>query len=48
MMRTGGSRPPEFLSTHPNPEARVQDLARIAELVMPLYRQSLLRQPSAQ
>lgn len=48
MMRTGGSRPPEFLSTHPNPEARVQDLARIAEMVMPLYRQSLLRQPSAQ
>lgn len=48
MMRSGGGRPPEFLSTHPNPEARVQDLARIAELVMPLYRQSLLRQPSAQ
>lgn len=48
MMRNGGGRPPEFLSTHPDPEARVQDLARITEVVMPLYRQSLLRQPSAQ
>lgn len=48
MMRNGGGRPPEFLSTHPDPEARVQDLVRIAEVVMPLYRQSLLRQPSAQ
>ncbi len=48
MIRNGGGRPPEFLSTHPDPEARVQDLARITEVVMPLYRQSLLRQPSAQ
>lgn len=48
MMRNGGGRPPEFLSTHPDPEARVQDLARITEVVMPLYRQSLLRQSSAQ
>ncbi len=48
MMRNGGGRPPEFLSTHPDPQARVQDLARIAEVVMPLYRQSLLRQPTAQ
>jgi predicted Zn-dependent protease len=40
MNRLGGSRPPEFLSTHPSPATREQDLARTSELVMPLYRQS--------
>jgi predicted Zn-dependent protease len=40
MNRLGGDRPPEFLSTHPSPETREQDLARTSELVMPLYRQS--------
>lgn len=43
MARNGGGRPPEFLSTHPAPETRVQDLAYTAELVMPLYRQSAAR-----
>jgi len=43
MNRLGGGRPPEFLSTHPNPESREQDLARITEVVMPLYRQSSSR-----
>lgn len=40
MTQLGGSRPPEFLSTHPNPESRIQDLERISTVVMPLYEQS--------
>lgn len=40
MNRLGDARPPEFLSTHPAPETRAQDLARTAEIVMPLYQQS--------
>jgi predicted Zn-dependent protease len=43
MNRLGGSRPPEFLSTHPNPESRQQELESITELVMPLYEQSRRR-----
>ena len=37
MNRLGGSRPPEWLSTHPAPESRLQDLANLSEVVMPLY-----------
>ncbi len=40
MNTLGDGRPPEFLSTHPAPESRQQDLARISERVMPLYEQS--------
>ena len=36
----GGGRPPEFLSTHPAPENRQQDLAQTSALVMPLYEQA--------
>lgn len=43
MIRLGGSRPPEFLSTHPNPESRMQDLQQYAEKVMPLYLQAKKR-----
>lgn len=43
MQRNGGGRPPEFLSTHPAPESREQDLARTSEIVMPLYQQSSSR-----
>lgn len=39
MSQLGGSRPPEFLSTHPAPESRQQELRQIAEQVMPLYEQ---------
>lgn len=37
MSRLGGS-PPEFLSTHPSPDTRMQDLEVYSERVMPLYR----------
>lgn len=36
----GGNDQPEFLSTHPSPATRTADLTRIAEQVMPLYRQA--------
>jgi predicted Zn-dependent protease len=38
MNRLGGSRPPEFMSTHPSPESREHDLAVTSEKVMALYR----------
>lgn len=34
---TGGGGGPVFLSTHPTPQDRMQDLAKYAEVVMPLY-----------
>jgi predicted Zn-dependent protease len=43
MNQLGGSRPPEILSTHPAPESREEDLARIADMVMPLYEQGRAR-----
>lgn len=36
----GGSSQPEFLSTHPSAASRTADLTKIAEQVMPLYRQA--------
>ncbi len=38
--QAGGSRGPEFLSTHPSPENRIRDLQVYSERVMPLYRQA--------
>ncbi|MCJ0764587.1 M48 family metallopeptidase [Variovorax terrae] len=40
MARLGGGRPPEFLSTHPSPATRQQDLARSSQVVLPLYQQA--------
>ncbi len=37
MNQLGGGRPPEFLSTHPAPESRQQDLGRVSDVVLPLY-----------
>ncbi len=37
MAQSGGSAPPQFLSTHPAPENRARDLADYAARVMPLY-----------
>ena len=36
----GGARQPEFLSTHPSPTSRINDLRLAAERVMPLYEQN--------
>lgn len=38
MARVGGSRPPEFLSTHPDPYNRQRQLARMVPDMMPYYR----------
>lgn len=43
MNNLGGSRPPEFLSTHPSPATREEDLARTAAMVMPLYQRAARR-----
>jgi len=37
MQKTGGSQPPQFLSTHPSHQTRISDLRAYAERVMPLY-----------
>ncbi len=41
----GGGRPPTFLSTHPSPETRAADLARVALVVQPLYEAAIKNQP---
>lgn len=43
MMANGGSRGPEFLSTHPSPETRLSDLEIYSARVMPLYEQARAR-----
>jgi predicted Zn-dependent protease len=37
MAKAGGGGPPQFLSTHPAPEARLQDIEAYSAKVMPLY-----------
>ncbi len=37
MAKVGGSRPPQFLSTHPSPENRQQTLHGLAAQMMPYY-----------
>ncbi|MBI4195348.1 MAG: M48 family metallopeptidase [Betaproteobacteria bacterium] len=37
MTRTGGARPPQFLSTHPSDDSRIRELQGYAARVMPLY-----------
>jgi len=37
MQKLGGSQPPQFLSTHPSHESRINDLRAYAEKVTPLY-----------
>ena len=37
MAQSGGSAPPQFLSTHPAPENRAKDLTEYSARVMPLY-----------
>lgn len=40
MNSLGGGRAPEFLSTHPSPDTREEDLARTADVVFPLYQRA--------
>jgi predicted Zn-dependent protease len=44
MGATGGSKPPEFLSTHPSDESRISDLQRLIPTVMPLYQEAKNKQ----
>lgn len=37
MARVGGSRGPEFLSTHPSPDRRMEDLSALVPRMMPYY-----------
>lgn len=39
-----GSKPPEWLSTHPSEQSRTQDLKRMIPTVMPLYREAKAKQ----
>ncbi|MEA1892103.1 MAG: M48 family metallopeptidase [Campylobacterota bacterium] len=38
---SNGNNPPEFLSTHPSHDTRIEELTAYAEVVRPLYEQSL-------
>jgi predicted Zn-dependent protease len=40
MNKKAGSRPPEFLSTHPAPETRIKDITSYIPEAMPYYRKS--------
>ena len=38
MLRSSSGAPPEWLSTHPDPETRVATMRKLAEQYMPVYR----------
>jgi len=40
MIQAGGSRPPEWLSTHPDPNARISELRSRAASLLPVYEQA--------
>lgn len=40
MSKLGGSKPPALLATHPSDEARLADVRKDAEKVLPLYQQA--------
>lgn len=43
MAAAGGGRPPEFLSTHPSPETRIEDLQKRIPKVLPLMEEARAR-----
>jgi predicted Zn-dependent protease len=40
----GGSKPPEWLSTHPSEDSRMQELQSLIPTVMPLYKEAKAKQ----
>jgi predicted Zn-dependent protease len=40
MIAAGGSRPPQWLSTHPNPQTRIAELQQRAAQLVPVYEQA--------
>ena len=40
MIASSSSRPPQWLSTHPDPQARIQELRGRAAGLMPVYQQA--------
>ena len=40
MIAAGGSRPPQWLSTHPDPQSRIQELGSRAGTLAPSYQQA--------
>jgi len=44
MLNVGGSGTPEWLSTHPSPETRLQTVRALAEKLMPVYERALRQQ----
>lgn len=40
----GGSKPPEWMSTHPSEQSRIQDLKGLVPTVMPLYQEAKAKQ----
>lgn len=40
MIAAGGGRPPQWLSTHPDPQSRIQELRARADALTPTYRQA--------
>jgi predicted Zn-dependent protease len=40
MLDVGGERPPEFISTHPDPENRIKDLQNNMDKAMEYYTQN--------
>jgi predicted Zn-dependent protease len=43
MSKVGGANPPEFLSTHPSPENRIEKLQSLVPQMMPYYQQKVPR-----
>ncbi|MBS1213721.1 MAG: family metallopeptidase [Proteobacteria bacterium] len=43
MLNSGGERPPEWLSTHPDPASRLDYMRKLAEQYMPVYEQARAR-----